>query len=722
MGTRGRAIGDSWVAVLIRLLVAAGAALAATWQAATTAGMVAAGVGAALGVVVGEVIGRSRRARLSLALLLGAGLITSGIIGWVLLTRWSTPSVAFGTGALLAVADATLLGGLVAGVCMTLRAIGARVRAIAFVELALFGAALATPLAAHRGGSINRPLPLGDYAWSQGEDPVIYLQLAGAVAAVGLSLFLVAERRWLRAIAAAVIVVVASVGFGYLASLVRPPDMRPSGGIGLMGRGHEEGDGRSKGPRSLDQLDFRDNYDSKRRNAPAAVVLLHDDYEPPSKAYYFRQNVFSRYNGRRMVPALDAGVDTDVFQFFPAVLRTARWVPPPALRIPVKTTVALLQDHTNPVVLESSETVAPAKNPSPRRFRRAYVATSLALDASLIQLLGLPVGDPSWSPEVRQLYVEAPEDPRYAELARQIISTLPAELQEDRVARAIAITSDLGRRGIYSLRSRHAGSTDPTASFLFGDMTGYCVHFAHAAVYLLRAADIPARLATGYQYPSKLRGRGSSLLLRGGDAHAWPEILVDGAGWVVIDVSPARNLEAPGAPLDPELQRMLGEMLRGQLEDQRIANLEIGDAPVAIAEILAGLRTAARILLLALLGAMVLLYIGKIWRRLIPFVASEAHRTRLSYRLALDRLGEAGLRREHGESPEAFARRVCDEVPSFAGLVGAAAARALGSSRRDDPAAAATLARQVAREVRRAVRWRRRALGVIDPTIWLRVR
>ena len=47
------------------------------------------------------------------------------------------------------------------------------------------------------------------------------------------------------------------------------------------------------------------------------------------------------------------------------------------------------------------------------------------------------------------------------------------------------------------------------------------------------------------------------MLILGGDAHAWPEIYLDGVGWVVVDVHPAKNLEQSGIPPDPDLQRML---------------------------------------------------------------------------------------------------------------------------------------------------------------------
>lgn len=716
-----RGAGDSWVVVALRLAVVGLAAVAATWEAATGAGMWAAACGAAAGVVAGEILSRTR-ARLTLAVIVGAALVTAGLLGWSLLTDAPRLAVAAGPGRLLAIADAVVLAGVASGLCLVLRATGARFRAAAAIELACYGAALAAPLAAHRGGAINRPLAIGDYAWSQGQDPVIYLQIAGGVAAVGLALFLIAERRWIRAVGTAILVLLATVAMGLAATLVVPPTVRTDAGLGLTGQGEEEGKAGRKGSRSLDQLDFRDNYGGEKQQAPVAVVLLHDDYEPPGEAYYFRQNAFSRYDGVRMGPAIDQRVDRDVFPFFPSTKRDAGWLPPLDFRAQVKTTVALLEDHVNPVVLEAAESVSPAKNPSPRRFRRAYNATSLSLDVGLESLLGRAVGDPTWPPEVRELYLEAPSDPRYRALVDEMVAKLPPELRSDPVARAAIIADDLGRRGTYSLRSKHANAPDPTASFLFGDVTGYCVYFAHAAVFLYRTAGVPTRLATGYQYPVSQRGRGSSLLLRGSDAHAWPEIFVDGAGWVVMDVTPAKNNEPPGMPIDPELQRMLGEMLRGQLEDQRRASVELGESPVAVSQILAVLQGAARVLLVALGAALLGLGLVKGWRRAAPRLVGPRHRTRVCYRAALDRLSDLGHRRGRGEPPEVFAARVAALAPSLAALVAAAAARRLGSRRPDDPAAALALLRAVASEMRRAVPWWRRALGALDPVSWTRVR
>jgi transglutaminase-like putative cysteine protease len=712
--------GDSWITVVLRAAVAALAALAATWDAATTAGLAAAAFGAVAGVLGGEALGRTR-VRLALPAAVAAALAGLGVLASWALARWDVVAAAAGPSATIVAGDAVLLFGLAGGLCLALRATGARWRPAAALEIAAFATALASPLAAHRGGSINRPLDLGDHALAAGEDPVIYLQLAGGVAAVGLALFLITEKRWVRAFAAAVLVLLVAAVMGLVGTMIQPPQPRTDDGLGLTGQGQGER-GRGEGKRSLDQMDFRDNYGSKSRSAPVAVVLLHQDYEPPSGVYYFRQNAFSRYNGRRMVPAIVSGAEADVFEVFPSQAQTARWVPPPTNRVEVETTVAFIQDHVAPVVLESPRSLTPAKNPAPRRFRRVYEATSLALDVDPLVLVGSKVGDPSWSPVVHEIYTEAPTDARYLALATKIVEALPPELADDPVARAAVITSYLSERGTYSLRSRHANAPDPTASFLFGDLTGYCVYFAHAAVFLIRSLGIPARVATGYAYPAEERGRGSALMLRGGDAHAWPEVFVEGTGWVVMDVTPARNLEPPGSPLDADLQRLLGEMLRGQLEQQRQATVALGRSPVGLRDLLRAAGAVARGAGVVVLVLIVLLYLGKTVRRLAPLAAGEARRTRLEYRAALDVLAEVGHRRRYGEPPESFAARVTTVAPSLAALAAAAVARKLGSRRPDDTAASARLRRSVVAEVRRAVPWWRRAIGVLDPLSWLRVR
>ena len=91
------------------------------------------------------------------------------------------------------------------------------------------------------------------------------------------------------------------------------------------------------------------------------------------------------------------------------------------------------------------------------------------------------------------------------------------------------------------------------------------MHFANSAVHLLRALGIPSRVGAGFAVAESERQGGSSLLLMQHMAHAWPEVYVEGEGWMVADVYPERSLEPPFEPGDVELARLLGEMARGEI-------------------------------------------------------------------------------------------------------------------------------------------------------------
>jgi hypothetical protein len=268
------------------------------------------------------------------------------------------------------------------------------------------------------------------------------------------------------------------------------------------------------------------------------------------------------------------------------------------------------------------------------------------------------------------------------------------------------------------LRSGHSHADDPTADFLFGDRTGYCVHFAHAAVYLLRTLGIPARVGAGYVVDEAARQGGSSILITGANSHAWPEFYVDGVGWVVSDVSPAHSLDPPPPPPDPDLQHLLGEMARGvkplpQSEDRPLVPL------------LHAVRKLRDALLRGSLAALLLgtcwLYLVKLWRKLAP-VFSRRALPRVVYRAELDRLSEVALHRRFGETREDFARRIAETSPSFSRLTERHLASAFGAAGAFDAEELRQLRGAVAGEVRARVSWWRRWLGALAPWSWLRSR
>jgi transglutaminase-like putative cysteine protease/multisubunit Na+/H+ antiporter MnhC subunit len=426
------------------------------------------------------------------------------------------------------------LGGLV--VSTVLRALSTRRPALSVLEAALVATGFATMLVAHRNGAIHRPYEISDPLIARGEDPALAILLIGAAGAVVIGLLLLSERSLVRSVfhlgvvAALLLLILFTTTMQGLPT--PPPD---SGALGLRDDDRQQraqggqggGQGESQGRRDSDELEFRDQAPSGSP-APDAVILFHDDYSSPTGYYYFRQGAFSHYNGRKLVTALRDEVDRDVRNVFPTTRsREVGWAPGVGEdRMAVETTVAMMADNSAPLGLEAPTRFVPATNPNPQRFQRLYRVHSNALTAEYVTLFGRTVGDPTWSEDVRALYLRGPDDPRYRRLAERIVGALPDDLRDDPVAKALAITQFLGVSGTYSLRSNHAGAEDPTADFLFGDLTGYCVHFAHAAVYLMRAAGVPARVATGYAVAEANRQGGSALLLRNSDQHAWPEVYV----------------------------------------------------------------------------------------------------------------------------------------------------------------------------------------------------
>lgn len=102
----------------------------------------------------------------------------------------------------------------------------------------------------------------------------------------------------------------------------------------------------------------------------------------------------------------------------------------------------------------------------------------------------------------------------------------------------------------YSLRPPEVpAGADPLVHFLTVDRTGYCQQFAGAMAVMARQAGIPARVAVGYTAGERVGdGRWS---VGTGDAHAWPELYFEGAGWVRFEPTPS-GAGGQGSATEPE--------------------------------------------------------------------------------------------------------------------------------------------------------------------------
>lgn len=81
-----------------------------------------------------------------------------------------------------------------------------------------------------------------------------------------------------------------------------------------------------------------------------------------------------------------------------------------------------------------------------------------------------------------------------------------------------------------------ADPNDPYAIMqnLLTERSGFCVHYASSFAVMARSLGAPARVAIGYAVASD----GGLTSVRGLELHAWPEIYLDGVGWVAFEPTP----------------------------------------------------------------------------------------------------------------------------------------------------------------------------------------
>jgi hypothetical protein len=444
---------------------------------------------------------------------------------------------------------------------------------------------------------------------------------------------------------------------------------------------------------------------SQKPPDPVAIVVLHDDL-PDADVFYFRQAVLSRFAEDRLVEDTSGKFDQDIIRQFPSAGSPVHVESPqaPDLHQKLSTSVYLLVDHNQPFGLGHPYEVRALDNPNPRQFVGAYDVDSWFLDVDYTRLAGHSSVPATWSEETRQHYLAMPNDPRYEQLSNQIVRDMDPRFVGDDLMKALALKRYLEQNGFYSLAEKSLVGSDPTAKFLFGAKRGYCVHFAHAMALLLRSQGIPSRVALGYAVQTRRHGAGSSLLILGNDAHAWPEMYLDGVGWVTIDVYPEHSDEQPSPPIDEDLETTLGELARkdptgGHAADPH-THLQIPWE--LLADLVLGLAGAA----------LVLAYGIKLVRR----VRLGSNRT--VYVGVLDRFSDLGYPRQIGETRERHAARVAQMSPSFARLTREHLRGALGAP--SIPLAQfRELARHTRAELRRSATFWRRVRATLHPIGWL---
>lgn len=679
-----------------------------------------------------------------------------------------------------------------------LRASTQRQSAFVVLELGVVGTIFASIFAGHRDGFINRPFFLVDPLFAQGWDPTPVFLFLGAligILTVALLASVNSQRRSLLDVFLLVLLILGAFVFtpatklkdfqgkqlhGGSGDLNLPGDTtggqgggqgnqggqggqggssgggQPTGGQsggqqqnqggnqpgsqgGSQGgqqqqnQGGNQSQGQNQGSKQDQELNFRDRQDSPSDH-PVAVVIFHDDYEPPSGAYYFRQDAFSEFNGTKLVNDATGKYDRDATNDFPyqttlvndPEIKAFKFnnedtKPRPGALDPaafkkLDTTVALIMDHNRPFGLNNPVSFAPKNNPDPSKFTRAYAVTSMVVTKPYKEIFQYQPGSPKWNQETWDHYLEAPKDARYAALAEEILKTIPEEYRDIPMARVIAIKLWMEKNCIYSLKTTHNDSEDPVGSFLFGDRTGYCVFLSHAAVYLYRTLGIPARVCHGYMAPANQKGGGSALLIRSNDAHEWAEVYLDGLGWTDMDIAPERTLEKEQEQVDQGLQQMMGEMARK----------DPGNEPpdtkkrVDLQELLRNLFLAVLAITPFVLGlVLAVLYGLKIYRRVAPYLVRDDRLPVVAYRATLDKLADRGLLRVKGETRAEFARRLGGLCPAFSELTARHLEHTLGpGARPSNRQRYLELMNETTRQAEQHASFGRKLLYILNPISW----
>ncbi|MBO5485989.1 MAG: hypothetical protein J5988_03515 [Eubacterium sp.] len=109
--------------------------------------------------------------------------------------------------------------------------------------------------------------------------------------------------------------------------------------------------------------------------------------------------------------------------------------------------------------------------------------------------------------------------------------------------------------------------------FLLESKKGFCSYFATAFVILARAEGIPARYVEGFCVP--LMGEGETVVYSH-MAHAWPEVYIDGVGWIPFEPTPGYESirYTPWEMVDYKNHYDGGVALWEDLEEENIDNVE----------------------------------------------------------------------------------------------------------------------------------------------------
>ncbi len=165
---------------------------------------------------------------------------------------------------------------------------------------------------------------------------------------------------------------------------------------------------------------------------------------------------------------------------------------------------------------------------------------------------------PEWA-KARYLQIPPEIEPRLRELAESVAGNQPTPYDK-----AQALTAFLRAEMEYvdHLERRPPEGQDPVIWALFQYKKGFCMYSASAEVLMLRALEIPARMAVGFAQGKYNAARGRYETARA-DSHAWPEAYFPGVGWVEFEPTGNQSpLIRPRRPVPRADEESKAELLR----------------------------------------------------------------------------------------------------------------------------------------------------------------
>lgn len=266
------------------------------------------------------------------------------------------------------------------------------------------------------------------------------------------------------------------------------------------------------------------------------------DGPPPEHQRYFRGMVLWEFDGRAWLPGAAA----------------ARPAPPAQLVAHGPATVydvTLLPSQQHWMFALDVPLAAPeGAMMGPDRTFWSTAPITHAAHYQVASVTDYRLGADGLAPGTRAAALQLP--PGFNPRARALAAQWRAQVG-DHDAAIVNAALDLFHTGgfVYDLNAPPLGRNS-VDDFLFDTRTGFCEHYASAFTFLMRAADIPARVVVGY-HGGYWNEFARYLLIRQSNAHSWSEVWLAGRGWVRVDPTAAVS-EVVLADADGATNTMIG--------------------------------------------------------------------------------------------------------------------------------------------------------------------